>query len=181
MRKVVGLLFAASLIVPIGLIASGPAGAAAATLPTCKTLKGVQKYSPALPALSQKTTVTSKVTIKVTVSGCTGGGVTGSVNTSAYSYAGNCLSLITHKGAIKGTASVTWSNNKTSTMTTALTTTSKPGVQPVLATLVAKVTKGQFLGTTSTEKLKITLPPGACTKVGLTGNTFVNIGSFSYK
>jgi len=181
MHKVVGLLFAGSLLVPFGFVAANPAGAAAAKLPTCTKLKGVQKYSPALPQLGKTTTVTSKVTINVTVGGCTGGGVTGSTNTSAYSYTGNCLSLITHKGAIKGTAAVKWSNGKTSSMTTALTTTSKPGANPVLATLVSKVTKGQFIGTTSTEKLKITLPANACVKAGLSGNTFVNIGSFTYK
>jgi hypothetical protein len=181
MRKVVGLLFAVSLLLPVGLVAAGPASAAAAKLPTCTKLKGVQKYAPALPHLGLTTTVTSKVTVNVTTSGCSGGGVTGSTNTSAYSYTGNCMTLITHKGAIKGTAAVKWSNGKTSSMTTALTTTSKPGVNPVLATLVAKVTKGQFIGTTSTEKLKITLPTGACLKIGLSGNTFVNLGSFSYK
>jgi hypothetical protein len=66
-------------------------------------------------------------------------------------------------------------------MTTALTTTSKPGVFPVLATLVGTTTKGLFVGKKETVKLKITLPKNACSKVALTGNTFVNIGKFGVK
>jgi hypothetical protein len=117
MRKAVGLLFAASLLVPVGLVATSTAGGAAAKAPTCKTLKGTQTYSPALPIATSKTVVTSHVTIKSAIGGCTGGpvaGVTGATSLTKSTYKGNCLSLITHKGATTGTAVLKWSNGKTS-------------------------------------------------------------------
>jgi hypothetical protein len=183
MRKAVGLLFAVTLLASVGLVATSSVGAATKS-PTCKTLKGSQAYKPALPIISSKTVVTSTVTIKSTIGGCTGGpiaGVTGATSLTTSKYKGNCLSLISHKGATKGTAVLKWSNGKTSNITTSLVTNSKPGASPVLATLTSKIVKGQFAGTTTTVKIKAVPPTGACTKKPLTGYSFVNNGGFTQK
>lgn len=180
MRKTLGLLFAASLLVPVGVIAAGPAGAAA-KVPTCKTLSGKQTYSPALPKIGVATKVNSNVTTTANIGGCTGGGVTSGKSSSKSVYKGNCTTLVTHKGATKGSATIKWSNGKTSSVSTSLTTTSKPGASPVLATLVSKFTAGAFKGTTSTVHLKATPPKDACTKKSLTGYVFVNVGKFVTK
>jgi hypothetical protein len=184
MRKAVGLLFAASLLVPVGLVGTSTAGGAAAKAPTCKTLKGSQTYKPALPIISSKAVVTSTVTVKSTIGGCSGGpvaGVKGATSLTTSKYKGNCTTLITHKGATKGTAVLKWSNGKTSNITTSLVTTSKPGASPVLATLTSKFVKGQYVGTTSVVHIKATPPAGACTKKALSGYAFVNKGPFTQK
>jgi hypothetical protein len=184
MRKAVGLLFAASLLVPIGLVATSSAGGAAAKAPTCKTLKGTQTYSPGLPVITSSAKVTSKVTVKSTIGGCTGGpvkGVTGATSLTKSTYKGNCLTLISHKGATTGTAVLMWSNHKTSNITTSLVTTSKAGASPVLATLTSKFVKGQFVGTTSVVHIKATPKSTACKTTPLTGYSFVNVGGFTTK
>ena len=54
MRKALGLLFAASLVVSVTAIAAGPAGAANTVLPTCKSLSGTQTFTPGLPIITSK-------------------------------------------------------------------------------------------------------------------------------
>ena len=63
MRKAAGVLAAVSLMIPTGILVTAPAGAATPTT-KCKTLKGTQKFNPALGP-TKKGTVT-KGTAKIT-------------------------------------------------------------------------------------------------------------------
>ena len=73
MRKVAGLLFAAAIVLPVGLVAS-PSDAVGGT--SCKTVAGAATFSPALPKLSNTKLVLATVTAKgAKVGGCVGGGV----------------------------------------------------------------------------------------------------------
>jgi hypothetical protein len=183
MRKALGFFFAAALLVPVGVIATSPAGAAA-KLPTCKTLMGVQTFKPGLPKLGdpKKVTSTTKSTAKIT--GCTGGGVTGGTTVSKPgTYKGNCTTLLSaKKGTVtKGSSTITWSNHKTSTVTTTLTSLSAPGSASPQLKLESKFTVGQFKGTTSTTTIKATAPAGSCTQKALTQFNFVNTKPFTNK
>jgi hypothetical protein len=183
MRKALGLLFAASLLVPVGIIATSPAGAAA-KLPTCKKLSGVQTYTPGLPKIGDPKKVNSTTKATATISGCTGGGVTGGKSTSTPGkYKGNCTTLLSaKKGTVThGTSTITWSNNKKSTVATTLTSLSNPGSASPQLKLVSKFTAGQFKGTTSTTTIKATAPAGSCTKKPLTKFNFVNTKPFTNK
>ena len=57
MRKALGLMFAASLLVSVTAIATSPAGAANTVLPKCKSISGTQTYTPGLPPTSSTKTV----------------------------------------------------------------------------------------------------------------------------
>jgi hypothetical protein len=70
MRKFVGLLSAAALMLPIGAIAAQPAGAATVTQYT--KAAGTFKFTPPLPKTGG---VKSTLSSSGTISGCTGGGV----------------------------------------------------------------------------------------------------------
>ena len=56
MRKFAGVCLAAAMLLPVGLIAASPSGAAAAK-PTCKTATGTATFSPALPKIKATTKV----------------------------------------------------------------------------------------------------------------------------
>ena len=60
MRKAVGLISAISLLIPLGIWASTPAGSAVKG-PTCKTLSVVGKFNPPLPKLGSKVVVSSSL------------------------------------------------------------------------------------------------------------------------
>ncbi len=178
MRKAAGLLVACSLLVPVGAIVAGSAGAATATT-SCKTLTGKEVYSPALPDLKSKLVVTSTVTTNSKLGGCVGGGVTSATVTSKSTYKGNCTTFLAGFGKpTLGTAKITWNTGKTSTVATTLTSITKAGVNPALAKLVSKFTAGLFVGHTSSVEIKATAATGACIKIGLAGFTFVNDGAF---
>jgi len=178
MRKAAGLLVACSLLVPVGAIVAGSAGAATATT-SCKTLTGKEVYSPALPKLGGAP-VTSTVTTNSKLGGCVGGGVTSATVVSKSTYKGDCATFLAGFGKpTLGTAKITWNTGKTSTVATTLTSITKAGVNPALAKLVSKFTAGLFVGHTSTVKIKATAATGSCTKVGLAGFTFVNDGPFA--
>jgi len=182
MRKAAGLLCALSLLVPVGVIAAGsPGGAAAAKGPTCKTFTATISVSPALPKLSSKTIVTATVKTNGKIGGCTGGpvkGVTGATVSTSYKYKGNCTTLLTGKGGVTtlGSSSLKWSNGKTSTIATTTTTTSKAGATPITLKLVTKVTKGQYSGTTAISTVKETAPAGTCTSTGASKATLTGYG-----
>ena len=178
MRKAAGVLCALALLIPVGIVATGSAGAATPTT-QCKTLTGKQTYSPALPVITSKTVVTSKVSSTSKIGGCVGGGVTSGTATASSTYKGNCASFAASLGKpTKGTASIKWSNGKTSSVQTTLTSKSKPGSSPVIATLVSKFVSGQFAGHTSTVTLKATGNGGknTCISTVLSSFTFVNSG-----
>jgi hypothetical protein len=167
----------------VSVIASSPAGAAA-KLPTCKTLKGAQSFKPGLPKLGDAHQVTSTTKATATISGCTGGGVTGGKTVSKPgTYKGNCTTLLSaKKGTVtKGSSTITWSNHKTSTVATTLTSLSAPGSASPQLKLVSKFTAGLFKGTSSTTTIKATAPAGSCTKKPLTLFNFVNTKPFTNK
>jgi hypothetical protein len=178
MRKAAGLLVACSLLVPVGAIVAGSAGAAASATTSCKTLTGKEVYSPALPKLGGKP-LTSTVTTNSKLGGCVGGGVTSANVVSKTTYKGDCATFLAGFGKpTLGTAKITWNTGKTSSVATTLTSITKAGVNPALAKLVSKFTAGLFVGHTSTVEIKATAATGSCTKVGLAGFTFVNDGLF---
>jgi hypothetical protein len=180
MRKAAGLLCALSLLVPMGMMAASSAGAAASATTQCKTLSGKQTYTPALPVITSSATVNSTVASTSKLGGCVGGGVTSGTATAKSSLkAYNCKQFAANLGKpTKGTATIKWSNGKTSTVATTLTSKSKPGTSPVIAVLVSKFTAGLFVGHSSTVTLKATGNAGknTCITAGLSFFTFVNSG-----
>jgi len=180
MRKLIGVLFAASMLVPAGVMIAAPVGAAAA-LPTCTKLTGTVKYSPALPIIGNKTVVTSTSTTSLKLTGCSGGGITSGTIAGTAKYVGNCTTLVVTPSKKPLVSTVKWSNKSTSTLSTTTKITSKTGVQPVLATLTSKVTAGLGKGHTTTVNVKATSPTGACTKTPLGGYSLVNTGKFVTK
>ena len=181
MRKTAGLLLAVSLLVPVGVMAAAPAGSAVAKGPTCKTFTASVSVSPALPKLTSKTIVTATVKTTGKIGGCTGGpvaGVTSAAVATSYKYKGNCTTLVTGKGGttIPGASSLTWSNGKTSTITTTTVQTSKVGAVPIILKLTTKVTKGQYAGTTNVSTVKETAPAGTCQTIGASKATLTAFG-----
>ena len=176
MRKVVGVLFAASLMLPVGAMIGTQAGAATATT-VCKTLTGKQTYTPSLPKLGVATKVTSTVASTSKLAGCVGGGVTGATVTATSKYVGNCTTFVAGFGKpTKGTATIKWNTGATSAVQTTLTSKTKPGTSPVIATLVTKFTGGLFAGHTSTTTISAVSAGGTktCVSLPLVSFTFHN-------
>ena len=71
MRKTVGVLFALSLLLPVGVPVSSPAGAAAGT--RCRSAKGTAIFRPKLPRFASKTKVSTRLTFTEKLAGCVGG------------------------------------------------------------------------------------------------------------
>jgi hypothetical protein len=188
MRKALGLLFATSLLIPIGVVAAGPAGSAVKKGPTCKTLTATGLFKPALPkisALPNPPKVTSHVSSKGKIGGCTGvKGVTSATTTDKYTYVGNCntFSGISAGGVTKpGPASIKWNKGPASTVTITTKVLSKPGVQPAIIQLTTKITKGQFAGTKSVSKVKGTAATGACITAPLGAFKLTGTGASGFK
>lgn len=187
MRKATGLLFATSLLIPVGLMAAAPAGSATAKGPTCKTFTATITVSPPLPKLGTATKVNAVVKTTGKIGGCTGGpvaGVTSATVSGSYKYNGNCTTLVTGKGGVTtpGASSLKWSNGKVSTTVTTTKTLSKPLVMPAIIQLTTKITKGQYAGTSNVGKAKQTSPKGACQTTTGSKATLTGIGtSFSFK
>jgi hypothetical protein len=173
-------LIALSLLIPAGVMAASSAGAAA-TLPTCTKLTGSVKYSIALPIIGNSTKVNSTTTTKLSISGCTGGGITSGTISGTAKYVGNCTTLVVTPSKTPLVNTVKWSNGSTSTLSTTTKITSKTGVQPVLATLSSKVTKGLGVGHTTSVNVKAVSKTGSCLKIPLTGYTLTNTGKFTTK
>jgi hypothetical protein len=178
MRKALGLVFAASMLVSVTMIASSPAGAANTALPKCKALSGTQTFSPGLPKLGDKTLVKPTTTTNLKITGCSGGGITGGVSNSSTKAktATNCTLLVKNSGkpGAPSTGLIKWSNGQTSTTSNVLTVTSKPGASPIIAKLVSKYTAGLGKGKTSTAIVKATPNKGFCVTVPFTKSTFVS-------
>jgi len=181
MRKTLGLLCAAAMLLPIGVITANAAGGAAAT-PTCGATKGTAKFTPALPKItnppSKAKKVLSKLTATGTLSGCAGGGVTGgSVKFTQTSKPtpGNCSTLAapskTSKGTI-GTLVITWAGGKGTSTATAFTVKQTAAI--VDATTTGKITSGLFAGKTITGTTTYTLPKGACSTADLSTLSYTN-------
>jgi hypothetical protein len=142
MRKTLGLLCAAAMMLPVGLLAS-PAGAAGGT--TCKTNHGTATFTPPLPPLSSTKTVNTTVAFKGTLSGCSGGGVTGATYHGQYKVANeNCKKLLTY--TTKPTTApiaTAWSNHKTSGGTISLHAIKG---SPTMSNVTGVTTSGLFKG-----------------------------------
>jgi hypothetical protein len=179
--RVAGVLFAAAMVLPVGLIAS-PAGAVGGT--SCKTATGSATFTPALPKLGNKTMVLS--TVKATgakIGGCVGGGVTSATAsiTAKFAKPGNCTTLATAKTAnpTNGTGTWTWNTKKTSTI--ALTLTGGTGKNATHAALAGTVTAGVFKGSKLSGTVIYAIPAGACQKVALTKVTFKQLTALVIK
>ena len=180
MRKPAMSLFAVSLLVAATALVASPAGSAAAT-PVCKTFKGTLTYSPALPKLNSPAKVNSTVVTAGKIGGCVGGGVTSAITASKGKYFGNCTTLVSAKVGTKTTGSETilWSNGKSSTASTTLTSLGKPTATGTPIKVQAKITKGQFLGLTSTITIAASASSTACISTGLSTINFVNTTPFT--
>jgi len=183
MRKALGLVFATSLLIPVGITAATPAGAV--TGPTCKAFSATETTSPGLPIVGSATKINAKVKLTGKLTGCSGGGVTGATVAQAYTYNGNCTTFVTGKGGkttpAVPTSTFTWSNHKTSTATSTVTLLTKPGVTPVKLKLATKITQGLFAGASNTGTVILTAPAGSCTKIPGSKATLTSSGSFAFK
>jgi hypothetical protein len=151
MRKLAGVLFAATMLLPLAL-ASSPSGAAA-TGTTCKPPSGKITLSPGLSA----TPKVQVITINLPVSGCVGGGVTsgvfkGSLKTAAISTA----TFAKPSAPLKLTATITWNTKKTSTVAA---TSSTKVAKTITSTVAGKISKGVFVGLTFKSSQVVTLGP----------------------
>jgi hypothetical protein len=172
MRKFAGVLVAAALIVPAGIIAAAPGGAAAAK-PTCTKLTGVATFKPALPMIGKTNKVKPTITITgAKLTGCTGGGVTGGTvkSTLKFGVASNCSDLLGGKSTkTTGTVGVTWSNKKTSAANVTLVGVTGNATQQTVA---GPVTTGLFKGSKISATTQFTPANGGCTKSDLSKVTF---------
>jgi hypothetical protein len=183
MRKAAGVLAALSLVIPVGILVTVPAGAATPTT-KCKKLAGTQHFKPALPKLGSTKQVNAKTTATATISGCVGGGVkSGKVVTKPGKYHGNCATLLSEKkGTVtKGSAVITWSNHKKSNVKTTLTSLSNPGTASPKLKLVTKFVTGLFAGHTSTTTITASAPKGSCTAKALSLFNFKNTARITTK
>jgi hypothetical protein len=178
MRKVGGMLAVATMLLPIGLLAS-PAGAASGVV--CKTATGAATFSPALPKAGAATKVKSTITITgAKLGGCTGSGVTSGVLNAKLNFgvASNCSTLMAGaNAAIKGTEVITWNTKKTSTVALTLT-----GLKnPTQTSATGAVSTGQFKGLKQSGNLQYALPTGGCTNGGLAKVTFKQLTAIVIK
>ena len=174
MRKFLGLLSAAALMLPIGVLTASPAAAAGGT--TCTKASGIAYFKPPLPKLGSTKKVSSKLSANGSVSGCSGGGVKSGhfsfVQTSKPT-PGNCQTLVTvnkNDPPTIGTLTITWNTTKKSVAKgfkikqTAATE----------ATTTGKITSGLFAGKTISGTVTFTAEKGGCTQKDLSKVTFVN-------
>ena len=180
MRKFAGVLVAAALVLPVGVIAS-QADAVSGT--SCKTTSGTATFKPALPKLGSSAKVVSSVAVtNGKVGSCVGGGVqSGAVKlTSKFSKPGNCSTLATagSTNPTKGTETITWNTKQTSTVTLSLT-----GVKghPTQAKIAGTVTAGLFKGSKETGTVGYVIPKGACTAKPLSVVTFKQVTALIIK
>jgi hypothetical protein len=174
MRKTLGLLCAAAMMLPIGVIAANAAGGAAA-LPTCTAAAGTFKFTPPLPASGG---VISNLSSAGTVTGCTGGGVksghTTFKQTVKSTTKGSCATLAKPTGKpTVGLFTVTWNTGKTSTAKVFNVTQSKTTITN--ATTTGKITSGMFVGKTITGTVTFALKTsGSGSSLKCTGGTYKN-------
>jgi hypothetical protein len=185
MRKFAGLLLAAALVLPAGIIAASPAGAAGGV--TCKTAAGTATFKPPLPVVSSKTLVKGTLSAAGTVSKCTGSpGVTSGKTkfTSPKSTTGsNCTTLASPDPKSKGTVGtivITWNNKKTSTAKV-FTIKQVSKKDPTHATTKGKITAGLFVGKSISGTVLYKLPKGACTAKPLAKVTYTGSKPFVIK
>jgi hypothetical protein len=177
MRKMSGLLLVVAMMLPLGVIGAGPAGAVGGTV--CATAKGTATFTPPLPILKSKATVKGNLVAIGTLGKCVGGGVTSAHTkfTSAKSTTGsNCTTLTTFNPKAKptaGTEVITWNTGKTSTV--ALQLHQVKG-KPTQTSVTGTITAGLFKGSHQTGSLIYKpVPATACTKVALKTVTYTQV------
>ena len=177
MRKVLGVLFAASLVVSVGVAVGSPAGSATNTqLPKCKSLQGQQTFTPGLPISSSSKTVKPVTKTTLTVTGCTGApGITkgSSTGSTKATKATNCKMLFANAGkpAAPTKGIIKWNNGQTSTTSNVLTVTGVTATG-LKAKLVSTYTAGLGKGKKTTITVNATPNKGWCSKVPFTKTTF---------
>ena len=196
MRKLVGVLFAVAMVLPVGLVASS-AGALSGAGAVCTISKGTAKFSPALPILGSKTKVAATLTATVSLTGCVGsGGVTsgrvgltpGKVLVGKPSKV-NCSALFTTvtKGTtpvlMTGTETVTWNTKATSTVSVHISPMRAPvppGTTRYTVQVLGTVTAGLFKGQPTYGTFAFDDIGGACSKNPMGGTTVNSSHSNSY-
>ena len=146
MRKFAGALIAVAMVVPVGLIAAGPAGGATTGV-TCTTLGGTVKW--VVPVPKAPATIKQVWNLNATFAGCSGttGITSGVVKLPTYTGATkttNCTSIVSKPTNfnVKAGGTIVWNNKSKSTLGPVVL---KPAG---LATYAAsgKVASGQFAG-----------------------------------
>lgn len=172
MRKALGLLSVASLLVSLTVIAAGPAGSAAAK-PTCKKVTGTVAYKPGLPA-GKTTKVNSTATTTLNATGCTGGGVTAGKGVSSEKLkAYNCTVFLANKHPKPTIGTIKWVPKGTSTTKTSLKIV-KLAASGIIVKATQVLTGGLFKGSTTTTTISANLNKGACGAKPLSLITFKN-------
>ena len=175
MRKSLGLLSAAALMLPVGVLLESPA--AAVPVVTCRKSAGSATFKPALPSISSSEKVNAKLNAKGSISKCKGGGVkSGTTRFTQTSKPDptNCITLATgnYKPTV-GKLVIKWNNGKKSV---AAKVTMKQTKTVVDFTTTGKITAGLFTGKTMKGTATYKTPPDSCTKMTYTnkkGTKFV--------
>ncbi len=163
------LLVAAAALATSGL-SIAPAGAA--TVQTCKTVKGSATLTPGLTTAPKNQTVTAKGN----ATGCSPAAPTGGsgvLTATAKIANGSCQGLVKGGQTIKLPSTIKWKNGKTSKLS--LTAKTGTGSAATVATITGKVSSGLFVGKSVKLTIKITQGKGEnCTTVPVKHITFVN-------
>jgi hypothetical protein len=140
--KLIGVLIAAALALPVGLMAA-PAGAAGGL--TCTKLTGTVTWTPAVPAAPAS--AASAIKLAASLKSCTGtkGITSGAINLPQIKKVPkrNCTTLASNPPKLtQSGGSITWSNKSKSTL--GLLTLTPAGTASYKAT--GAITNGQFKG-----------------------------------
>ncbi len=144
---------------------------------SCKTFRGYATFS---PGITSKTT-NQTITVHGTVGGCSPSSSTGGagtvVGTIKTTKPGSCTTLVQGGGVQKGTSVTNWKNGKSSHFS--ITVTEGTGSSYNLASIVGKVTSGQFAGKKVSGQVKFTpVGKGACVSAPLKKVTFAETKPF---
>lgn len=136
MKSLTRLLMALALLIPITLLTPAPSGAAVKTGVVCKGVTGKVALKPGLSTVKKAQTIT----FNLPLTKCTGTkGITkGTAKGLTHAAPGTCATLGKSTAPMKITATVVWSNHKTSVFTG---TTKTKGLS---ATIAGTVSKGLF-------------------------------------
>ena len=151
MKPFVRLTVALAMLIPVGALSAGPAGAAGGT--TCKSPSGTLTFSPGVSSVAKVQTIN----INLPISGCVGGGVKsgvfkGSLKTAAVAIK-DLGKLSTN---LKLTSTITWNTKKTSTLTASSKTTTG---KVITSTVTGKISKGLFVGLNFKDVQTVTFGP----------------------
>ena len=176
MRKFVGVVLAAGLLVPAAMYVGAPAGAAGGT--SCAKGAGSATFTPALPDLTSTVKVKDVLKSSGTVTGCTGTVKSGTLTGVAPPSTGsNCKTIATPTTTpTKLTLTVKWNTGATTTIAAQLKEI--PGTPVTTQTVSGTVSAGLFKGSKLTGKFTYKLPAGVCGKgKPLAKLTYTNVGA----